>query len=141
MAAIQPVDLGIGFLAAAIAVVTVHELIVLLCKEVGLLPAATPWSMKRMGPLNAPTIVNSVFWGGLWGIVYVLIKDHLPVAEVWQKGAAFGLLIAFVSNFTLLPLIKKKPLFMGFDLKVIACVLVILAGFGAATSLLFEALT
>ncbi len=133
-------DLAFGFLAAALAVLTVHELLVFLLKKAGLLPAATPWSMKPMGPLNVPTIVNSVFWGGLWGVVYVLAKDYLPGADAWQKGTEFGLMIAVASNFTILPVIKKKPLFAGGDAKIIACVLVILSGFGAATAVVFDEL-
>lgn len=133
-------DLLYGFLAAAIAVLTIHELLVMLFMYAGNLPQATPWSLKPTGPWNIPTVLNSVFWGGLWGVVYVFISDLLPFTQIWLKGAAFGILIAVVSNFTLLALIKGKPLFMGFKFKLIAAVLVILSGFGAVTAVLFERL-
>lgn len=137
---IQTYDLFLGFVAAAISVLTVHEIIVLILKKANLLPEASPWSTKPTGPWHVPLILNSVFWGGLWGILYVLVKDNLPFALVWEKGWVFGILIAVISNFTLLPLIKRKPVFMGFNFKLIGCVLLILSGFGIATAVLFEVL-
>lgn len=134
---VQINDLLYGFLAAAIAVLTIHELLVLGFKYAGVLPNAVPWSLMPTGIWNLPTILNSVFWGGLWGVVYVLVADFLPIVQIWVKGAVFGVLIALVSNFTLLALIKKRPLFMGFDFKLIFAVLIILSGFGSATAVLF----
>lgn len=109
-------------------------------KNLKLLPEATPWSMKPMGPWGVPTLLNSVFWGGLWGCVYAFVQESLPFATALEKGLAFGVLMAFVSNFTVLPLIKGKPLFMGFNIKLIASVLLILSGFGIATAMIFDAL-
>jgi hypothetical protein len=135
---IHTYDLFLGFLAGAISVLTIHEILVLFLKKANLLPDATPWSIKPIGPFGVPTIVNSAFWGGLWGIVYVLTMHVLPFTLPWEKGLAFGILIALLSNFTLLPLIKQKPLFMGFNVKLIGCVLFILSGFGIATAILFD---
>lgn len=132
-------DLLIGFLAAAIAVVIAHQLIVFILNIAGIWPAK-PWSMAPIGPYQVPTIVNSIFWGALWGVVYALVQSYLPGDQPWIKGLIFGLLIAVVSNFTLLALIKGQPLFMGADPKKIAVVLTILAGFGAATGILYDKL-
>lgn len=136
---IDPVDLLIGFLAAALAVLFVHQSIVLVFNKAGWI-ATKPWSTQPIGPWGAPTIVNSLFWGGLWGVVYALIEKHLPGSASWIKGWIFGVGMALVSNFTLLPLIKSQPLFMGGDGKKIAAVLAILSGFGIATALLFDLL-
>lgn len=130
----------LGFLAAALSVLTTHEILVWILGRIRLLPDAQPWSLKPLGPLKTPTILNSIFWGGLWGVVYVLLKDQIPISHISFRGLIFGLLIALFSNFTLLALLKGKPLFMGFDFKVIASVLVILGGFGISTALLFEVL-
>lgn len=137
LSAIQISDLLAGFIAAGIAVLIVHEPIVLALKYGGFLPEAAPWSMKPKGFLRIPTIVNSVFWGGLWGMVYVLVKDFLPFQMDWENGWFFGLLIAVISNFIFLPLIKRKPLFMDSDLKMIGAVLLILSGFGIATAVFY----
>ena len=133
-------DLLLGFIAASISVLTVHELIVLFLKLTNLLPESSPWSLKPTGPWNVPTVLNSVFWGGLWGVFYAIIHDTIDFAQVWEKGLLFGLFIAVISNFTVLPLIRKKPLFMDFKIKVIICVLVILSGFGISTAVLFDRL-
>ena len=132
-------DLLTGFIAAAIAVVIAHQVIVFILNRAGIWPAK-PWSMAPTGPYQVPTIVNSIFWGALWGVVYVLVQSYLPGGQSWLKGLIFGILIALLSNFTLLPLIKGQPLFMGSDPKKIAVVLLILSGFGAATAMIYEKL-
>lgn len=130
----------LGFVSAALAVVTVHQSIILLLNKAGVLPNE-PWSLKPVPPLGVPAIVNGMFWGGLWGVVYVLLRDALPPDEAWEKGWLFGLLVALISNFTLLPIIKGSPPFMGGDVKKIAGVLIVLSGFGIATAVIYDALS
>ena len=141
-------DALLGFIAAAIAVVTVHQAIVFGVTNYGLLPATTKaWNTAPLGPLNIPTIANSVFWGGLWGALFGLIHHKLPGGALWLKGLIYGLIITVISNWTLLPLIKKfvfgvtAPaqigLFSGGDPKRMLAVVLILAGFGATTGLVY----
>lgn len=137
----------IGFIAAAIAVITVHQAIVYAVTMLGLLPATTvAWNTKPYGPLNVPTIVNSMFWGGLWGALFGLISDKLPGGTLWLKGLIYGLLITLVSNFTLLPLIRKAlgvtnpaltAMFAGGDPNRMLAVALILAGFGTTLGVLY----
>ena len=137
----------IGFVAAAIAVITVHQAIVYGVTNLGLLPASTvAWTMKPYGPLNVPTIVNGMFWGGLWGALYGVIHNRLPGSALWLKGLIYGLLITLVSNFTLLPLIRKAfgvtnpaltAMFAGGDPKRMLAVALILSGFGATLGVLY----
>lgn len=136
---LAPYSLLLGFTAAALSVLVVHQGIVLALNKAGVWPAK-PWSMAPFGPLNVPTIVNSVFWGGLWGVVFAALQRYIPGDGPLLQGLIFGLLIALVSNFTLLPLIKGQPLFFGFDGRKIAIVLTILAGFGIGTSLILHGL-
>ena len=141
-----------GFIAAALAVVTAHEAIVyVLANYVGLLPAAArAWNMAPFGPLGVPTIVNSMFWGGLWGVLFALIYNLLPGGVSWAKGLIFGLCIPLVSNWTLLPLIRGQILgvtnpaqtafFSGGDPKRMLAVLLILGGFGLMTGIIYSLL-
>ncbi len=140
----------LGFIAAAIAVVTVHQAIVyVFANYLGLFPPTTQaWNMKPYGPLGVPTIVNGMFWGGLWGALFALIHDKLPGA-MWLKGLIYGLLITLISNWTLLPIIRKAlgvtnaaqiALFSGGDPKRMLAVALLLGGFGIATALIYSAI-
>ena len=137
-----------GFVAAAIAVVTAHEaMLYILANYAGLLPPTVrTWNTAPFGPLGVPQIVNSVFWGGLWGALFGVIHDKLPGGTLWAKGLIYGLLVAIVSNFTLLPLIRKAlgvtnpgqiVMFAGGDPKRIAAVLLILSAFGLTLGIVY----
>ena len=125
--------LGIGFVAGAIAVVTVHEIIDYILHVAAGFPRV-PWSMQPAAVTGVPQIVSDVFWGGLWGILFALVSDKLPGDNPTVKGLIFGIIgPAILGVFILVPLITGRfPLFFGFDLKLLGCVLLILAGFGAA---------
>jgi phosphotransferase system glucose/maltose/N-acetylglucosamine-specific IIC component len=131
-------NLVTGFVAAAIAVLTVHQSIVFGLDSAGVI-SREAWSVKPHGPLQIPTILNSVFWGGLWGSVLALLYNKLPGSAAWIKGLLFGWLIYFFSNNLILPLIKGNPLFFGGDLNQLAAVFLILSGFGMATAIIYNA--
>ena len=132
-------DLLRGIAAAAISVLFVHQVIVFILHKSGLWPGK-PYSTAPVGPLGVPTILNSVFWGGVWGVVYALFHEMLPAAPTWLHGVTFGCLMAVFSNSLLVPLLKRQPLFFDFDVKKLVSVFLILSGFGAGLALLYEAL-
>lgn len=137
----------LGFIAGAIAVVTAHQAIVFVLANAGMLPATTrAWNLAPYGQFAVPTIVNSMFWGGLWGALFGLIWDKLPGGALWVRGLVYGLLIALVSNFTLLPLIRRAlgvtnqaqiALFAGGDPMRMLAVALILGGFGIGTAVVY----
>jgi len=131
-------NLLIGFVAAAIAVVTAHEIIDWLLLKAGLFPRV-PWSFEPAAMTGVPQIISDMFWGGLWGVLFALVQDRMPGGSLWLKGLIFGLIgPALIGVFILLPLITGRfPLFFGGDLKPIISVLLILAGFGAALGWLY----
>jgi hypothetical protein len=96
----------LGFVAAAITVLTFHEGVIYLLGTAGYIPNRA-WSMTPpIPPWGVPRLLNNVFWGGLWGVLFALIYDWLPGGLSWLKGLVYGLLIVIVSNWLLLPLIK-----------------------------------
>lgn len=135
-------NLLIGFVAAAIAVVTAHEIIDWLLLKAGLFPRV-PWSFEPAAMTGVPQIVSDMFWGGLWGVLFAAIQDRIPGGSAWVKGLIFGLVgPALIGVFILVPLITGRfPLFFGGDPKLIISVLLILAGFGAAMGWLYGFLT
>jgi hypothetical protein len=144
-AGVSPKSLLLGFVAAAIAVLTVHQGIVYLFASYKMLPpTSVAWSMKPFGPWGVPQIANSVFWGGLWGVLFAAIWPKLPGGAMWLRGLIFGLLVAVVSNWMLVPFIKgvifnvpKQVYFGGFAPDRMLITLCILGGFGAMLGLVY----
>ena len=131
-------SLAFGFIAGAIAVVTVHEIIDLILNKAGVFPRV-PWSMEPSAVTGVPQIVSDMFWGGVWGIVFVLLYAFIPGGSPALKGLIFGVLgPAILGVFILIPLITGRfPLFFDFDPKLVGSVLLILAGFGAGMGWLY----
>ena len=132
-------NLMLGFIASALSVVIAHQGIVWLLNKAGVW-APKAYATTPVPPFGVPVILNSIFWGGLWGVAYAAVHHLLPAGPVWAKGALFGVMIAFVSNSIILPVIKDQPLCYGFDVTKLLCVFLILSGFGAATAIFYRAL-
>jgi hypothetical protein len=134
---------ALGFIAAAIAVLTVHEGIIYALTQSGWI-RSTAWGMQPIPPWGVPRLINNVFWGGLWGMLFALIYDRVPGTAPWQKGLIYGLLIVVVSNWFLLPLIKgqvfgqpNQVLFAGWNPQRMLITLVIVGGFGLALGTIY----
>jgi hypothetical protein len=133
----------LGFVAAAISVVVVHEGIILLLSHYGLI-RSTAWGMQPIPPWGVPRLVNNIFWGGLWGILFALIYDWIPGGASWLKGLIFGLCIVVVSNWIMLPLIKgrvfeqsNQVLFNGWNPQLMLAVACIVGGFGLGLGIIY----
>ena len=66
----------LGFVAAFLATLTFHQIGIWVLHAVGL-TGATPWVTTPIPPLGVPSVLSLAFWGGLWGIVFVLIERRL----------------------------------------------------------------
>jgi len=130
--------LALGFIAGAIAVFTVHDLIRYVLYAMGLFPLA-PWSMQPSAVTGVPQVVSDMFWGGVWGVLFVLLAAWIPGGSLPIQGLIFGIVApAILGVFILVPLITGRfPLFFGGDPKLLVSVLLILAGWGLATGWLY----
>jgi hypothetical protein len=135
--------IALGFIAAAISVIVVHEAAVYALTRVGL-GGGTAWGMQPIPPWGVPRLVNNVFWGGLWGVLFALIYERVPGDKAWFKGLAYGLIIVVVSNWTLLPLIKGQvfgqpnhALFGGLNPRRMVSTTLVVGSFGLALGVLY----
>jgi len=136
----------LGFIAAAISVAVVHEGIIYLLNAAGYIPRSA-WTMTPpVAPFGVPYLVNLIFWGGLWGVLFALIYEWLPGGWSWLKGLIYGLFIVVVSNWLLLPLIKgqvfgitKPPqvLFANYDPMRMLLGVLIVGGFGLGLGIVY----
>jgi hypothetical protein len=62
----------IAFVAGFFAVIVLHQPMLLLLHALGLTPAHA-YAMRPTPPLGVPQVISSAFWGGIWGIIFVLL--------------------------------------------------------------------
>lgn len=137
---LSPKALLVGFISAAIAVVIFHQGMFLILNVLGMLPAR-PWNLAPVGPLGVPALVNQMFWGGLWGMLFSQVWPYLPGKEFWLKGVVFGLLgPMLLGNWILIPLIKGGPYFAGLVPMRMLIGALIQISFGFGLGLIYEQL-
>ena len=51
-----------------------------------------PYNMKTVPPFGVPQFISVSFWGGTWGIIFILIEPHLvrSPAGYWISAIIFG---------------------------------------------------
>jgi hypothetical protein len=98
----------LGFVAAALSVLTFHQFTWALLYAAGLLPSA-PYPIDPVPPLGIPRIVNACFWGGLYGAAFGLVLPRLPRAPMWLHGLGVGVLAVLVLWAVVLPLKGLPP--------------------------------
>lgn len=130
----------LGFAAGFVAVPVFHQGIWTLLYEIHFIGAA-PFPLHATAPLGVPAIWSLAFWGGVWGLVFVLVEGlfprrlpgYLTVATLF--GAIFPSLAVW---FVVFPL-KGLPLGGGFHLTGIATALVVNAAWGLGAALFLRA--
>ncbi|HEY4173875.1 MAG TPA: hypothetical protein VGM42_12675 [Rhodopila sp.] len=103
----------LGFIAAAISVLTFHQamweaLHVLNLPGLGMPPA---YPTRPVPPLGVPLILDLCFWGGLYGIVFGLLLPRMT-APLWLCGLVLGIIAALV-GLLVVPAIKGLPIGAG----------------------------
>ncbi len=131
----------LGFIAGAIATLTVHELVKGIFFDAGVIPMK-PWDMTPIdsGPLagSLPKIASATLWGGVWGAVMGMAFGREPEGSMTLRGLAFGITgPALIGVFLLVPLFKGMAPFLGGNVEAMGAVLCILAAWGAVAAWLF----
>jgi hypothetical protein len=100
----------LGFIAAAISVLTFHQamweaLHLLALPGLGMPP---PYPVDPVPPFGVPRILSLCFWGGLYGAVYGLLLPRLTMPS-WLSGLVLGIIAALVGMFVVAA-IKHQPI-------------------------------
>ncbi len=136
-----PIRAAIGFLAAALAVLTFHQgMIGLLyaAKIPGLLIGNPPYPMRAVGPLGIPAIANLMFWGGLYGLVFGVLAPRFRW-PLWLCGLLTGILASLVGMF-IVAAIKGTPVGGGWNALNWARSFLINGSFGLGLGLIYPQL-
>jgi hypothetical protein len=137
---LSPKSLVAGFIAGALSVVVFHQGMALILHLAGQIPNF-PWSFRPTGQFAVPTLINQMFWGGLWGALFSVVWPHLPGRDFWLKGMVFGWLgPMLIGNWLLLPLIRSSPYFAGLVPMAMLRGALIAGAFGLGLGLIYEQL-
>jgi hypothetical protein len=104
-----------GFIAGFIATLVFHQIGLLLLHFAGMTPNM-PYNMHPVPPFGLPQLISLAFWGGVWGIVFVLVERYIARSPggYWIGAIVFGAVFpTLVAWFIVLPL-KGLPAGLGF---------------------------
>jgi hypothetical protein len=105
----------LGFVAGFGAVLIFHQIGLGLLHLIGMTPGV-PYNFKGLPPLGVPSVISLAFWGGVWGIVFVLVEPWFARCPggYWVGAIIFGAVFpTLVGWFIVLPL-KGLPVGNGF---------------------------
>jgi hypothetical protein len=83
--------LALGFVGGVVATLIFHQIGLLLLHGVGMTPGM-PYNMSSVPPFGVPSFISLAFWGGVWGIVFVLVEPYLARSPggYWVGAILFG---------------------------------------------------
>ena len=129
-----------GFVAGFFATLIFHQLTLAVLWEAGLAPAR-PFSMAATQPFGVPAVLSLSFWGGLWGILLVLIEHIFPRRGYWLSIFLFGAIFpSLVALLVVLPL-KGRPAGGGWHLPLLVTAFLINGAWGIGTGLIYKILS
>src|SRR3977135_278319 len=65
--------LALGFVAGVLATLTFHQIGICVVHGVGYVPVVA-WNPAPKPPFGVQSVISLSFWGGVWGILFVLIE-------------------------------------------------------------------
>ena len=132
----------LGFVAAFLATLTFHQIGIWVLHAVGFI-AATPWVITPIPPLGVPRVISLAFWGGVWGIIFVLIERWLArfPGGYWVGATVFGAIVpTLVLMFVVFPL-RGQPVGAGFAPNLIVTFVIVHGLWGLGTAVFLGVLT
>jgi len=132
--------LALGFAAGFLAVLLFHQPTIGLFRVLGL-TANAPYAMQAVAPFGVPRVVSLAFWGGVWGIVFALLRPWLPARGrgFLLAGFLFGALAPTAFGWFVLAPLRGQAVAQGWQVAGMWRGLVINGMFGLGTAVLLLA--
>lgn len=127
-----------GFVAGFIAVLLFHQPVLALLSASGFVKAGT-YSMNATAPFGVPQVFSLAFWGGVWGVLFVLAQTRFPKgAGYWIAALAFGAVLPTLVAWFVVAGLKGQPVAAGWDSHRMLTGVIINAAWGLGTALLLK---
>jgi hypothetical protein len=130
-----------GFIGGFFATLTFHQFTLSVLWGLGVAPFA-PYATAPTHPFSIPAFLSLSFWGGIWGILFALIRGRFPRGSAyWVIAFLFGAILpSLVALLVVLP-IKGRPLGGGWHLSLLVTAFLINGAWGIGTALILKALS
>lgn len=112
----------LGFIAAAISVLTFHQGMVAALHAMQLTPF-TAYRATPVPPFGVPLVVDLCFWGGVYGIVFGLLLPGFTW-PTWLCGIILGIVAALVAMFVVAPIKGGAVAYGGHPLPIVLSLLI-----------------
>jgi hypothetical protein len=127
----------IAFVAGFVATLVFHQAVLWCMYHFGYVPRA-PWSMDPVPPFGIPAVISLAFWGGVWGVIMMLVIASRRGAAFWIAAILFGAIFpTLVAWFIVAPL-KHMPIAGGWDPKTMMIGLLVNGAWGFGTALIYR---
>jgi len=132
--------LVLGFVAGFFATLLFHQMTLAGLWNTGFAPFP-PFQMKPTWPFGVPAMLSLAFWGGVWGIIFVLLHRQFPRGGgYWLAALLFGAIVpTLVALLIVLPL-KGGALGGDWHWKLWVTALLINGSWGIGTALIYSML-
>ena len=109
----RALDIFKAFLAGFAATLLFHQPVLWILFKAGIAGRA-PYSFAPTKPFGVPSVISLAFWGGVWGILLLLVlRKTLKRRSAWIAAAVFGAIApTLVAAFIVAPL-KGQPVPTG----------------------------
>ncbi|MFN6482403.1 MULTISPECIES: hypothetical protein [unclassified Nostoc] len=129
---------ALAFIAGFMSVLLFHQGMLALLHTVNFAPRA-PYSTAPTQPLGIPQIWSNAFWGGIWGVILVVIMPRFRHDKsYWLTALIFGAIApTLVAWFVVAPL-KGQPIGGGWKLVGIVTGFLVNGAWGVGTAALLR---
>lgn len=108
-------QLIVGFLAGVVALLIFHQGTILILALLKIVPNY-PYSFRSVGPLGVPSLVNSAFWSGLWGIAFTFLLPRMPANwPTLVAGFVLGVVGPALVGWLIVAPLKGGAIMAGWD--------------------------
>lgn len=128
-----------GFIAGFLATLTFHQLTLAVLWGLGVAPFP-PYSLIPTHLFSIPAFLSLSLWGGVWGILFGLIRGRFPHGGAyWAAAFLFGAILpSLVALLVVLPL-KGQAAGGGWHLPLLVTAFLINGAWGIGTAIILKA--